>query len=94
MVRPCASARSPSQVTALPGYAADAVAYRVGDLLFPGSALIAGGIGTTPSPAARTTLVAALRARVLTLPDRVTIMPGHGPPTTVRAERAFNAALN
>ena len=81
------------QVSALPGHADHAVAYRVGDLLFPGSALIAGGIGTTPSPAARATLIDAIRARILTLPDRVTIMPGHGPPTTVKVERAFNPAL-
>ena len=35
-----------------------------------------------PRPPPAPPLVAALRARVLTLPDRVTIMPGHGPPTT------------
>ena len=81
------------QVSALPGFAADAVAYRLGDLVFPGAALVAGGIGHTAAEAARTTLVNAIRTRILTLPDRVTILPGHGPPTTVRAERAFNPAL-
>ena len=81
------------QVSELPGHAADGLAFRVGDLLFTGDALLAGAIGSTPTAAARTTLVAALRERVLSLPDRVTILPGHGPPTTVRAERAFNAAL-
>ena len=81
------------QVSELPGHAADGLAFRVGDLLFTGDALLAGKIGSTPTAAARTTLVAALRERVLSLPDRVTILPGHGPPTTVRAERAFNAAL-
>ena len=81
------------QVSELPGHAADSLAFRVGDLLFTGDALLAGDIGSTPTAAARTTLVTALRERVLSLPDRVTILPGHGPPTTVRAERAFNAAL-
>ena len=80
-------------VHALPGHASDAVAYRLGDILFPGAALHAGGIGGTPSAAARTALVDAIRTRILTLPDRVTIMPAHGPPTTVKAERAFNPAL-
>ena len=81
------------QVSELPGHAADSLAFRVGDLLFTGDALLAGDIGSTPTAAARTNLVTALRDRVLSLPDRVTILPGHGPPTTVRTERTFNAAL-
>ncbi len=81
------------QVCELPGHAADSLGFRVGDLLFTGDALLAGDVGSTPTAAARASLVTALRERVLSLPDRVTILPGHGPPTTVRAERAFNAAL-
>lgn len=81
------------QVSELPGHAADSLAFRVEDLLFTGDALLAGEIGSTPTAAARANLVTALRERVLSLPDRVTILPGHGPPTTVRTERAFNTAL-
>lgn len=81
------------EARALPGHADDCLAFRTGDLLFTGDALLAGGIGSTPNAAARSTLVRALRERVLCLPDRVTILPGHGPPTTVRVERAFNPAL-
>ena len=81
------------QVSELPGHAADSLGFRVGDLLFTGDALLAGEIGSTPTAVARSTLVTALRERVLSLPDRVTILPGHGPPTTVRTERSFNAAL-
>ena len=80
-------------VSELPGHAADSLAFRVEDLLFTGDALLAGQVGSTPTAAAHTTLVTALRERVLSLPDRVTILPGHGPPTTVRAERALNPAL-
>jgi glyoxylase-like metal-dependent hydrolase (beta-lactamase superfamily II) len=81
------------QVSELPGHADDCVAFRIGDLLFTGDALLAGGIGSTPTAAARASLVAAIRDRVLCLPDRVTILPGHGPPTTVQVERTYNAAL-
>ena len=81
------------EVSELPGHAGDCLAFRIGDLLFTGDALLAGAIGSTLTPAARATLIAALRARVLCLPDRVTILPGHGPPTTVQVERAFNPAL-
>jgi len=81
------------QVSELPGHSADSLAFRIEDLLFTGDALLAGDVGSTPTAAARSTLAAALCERVLSLPDRVTILPGHGPPTTVRAERAFNTAL-
>ena len=82
------------EVIALPGHAADCVAFRTGDLLFTGDALLAGAAGDTPDPGARATLAAALRERILCLPDRLAILPGHGPPTTVGVERAFNSALN
>ena len=81
------------EVRALPGHTDDCVAYLTGDLLFTGDALSAGTIGGTPHAAARAALVAAIRERVLTLPDRVTILPGHGPPTTVGVERRLNPAL-
>jgi glyoxylase-like metal-dependent hydrolase (beta-lactamase superfamily II) len=81
------------EVIELPGHAADCLAFRTGDLLFTGDALLAGATGSTPTAAARATLVDAIRERILCLPDRLTILPGHGPPTTVGAERALNPAL-
>ena len=81
------------EVIELPGHAGDCVAFRTGDLLFTGDALLAGAAGNTPTAAAHAMLVAALRERILCLPDRLTILPGHGPPTTVGTERAFNPAL-
>ena len=82
------------EVIELPGHAGDCVAFRTGDLLFTGDALLAGAVGNTPTARARATLVAALRERVLCFADRLTILPGHGPPTTVGTERAFNPALH
>jgi len=81
------------EVIELPGHAGDCVAFRTGDLLFTGDALLAGAAGNTPTAAAHGTLVTALRERILCLPDRLAILPGHGPPTTVGTERAFNPAL-
>ena len=81
------------EVIELPGHAADCLAFRTGDLLFTGDALLAGATGSTPSAAARATLVDAIQRRILCLPDRLTILPGHGPPTTVGAERTLNPAL-
>ena len=81
------------EVIELPGHAGDCVAFRTGDLLFTGDALLAGAVGSTPTAGAHGTLTAAIRERILCLPDRLTILPGHGPPTTVGVERAFNPAL-
>lgn len=81
------------EVIELPGHADDCVAYRTGDLVFTGDALLAGAVGNTPSTAAHGTEVTAIRERILSLPDRVTILPGHGPPTTVGMERRFNPEL-
>lgn len=81
------------EVIELPGHAGDCVAFRTGDLLFTGDALLAGTVGSTPTTGAHATLTAALRERILRLPDRLTVLPGHGPPTTVGVERAFNSAL-
>ena len=81
------------EVIELPGHAEDCVAFRIGDLLFTGDALLAGAVGATPTAAAHDTLVAAIRERILCLPDCLTILPGHGPPSSVGVERAFNPAL-
>jgi len=34
-----------------------------------------------------------LRTRLLSLPGDFTVLPGHGPPTTLEAERRFNADI-
>jgi glyoxylase-like metal-dependent hydrolase (beta-lactamase superfamily II) len=35
----------------------------------------------------------ALRSKILSLPGNYVIMPGHGPPSTLDAERRFNAGI-
>ncbi|MDZ7779425.1 MAG: MBL fold metallo-hydrolase [Gemmatimonadota bacterium] len=59
-----------------------------GDVVFQGS------IGRTDLPGGDfKTLMASIRQEVLSLPDEITMYPGHGPPTTVGAERATNPFL-
>jgi glyoxylase-like metal-dependent hydrolase (beta-lactamase superfamily II) len=38
-------------------------------------------------------LIASIRRELLTLPDETVVLSGHGPPTTVAAERAGNPFL-
>ncbi|CAG0949474.1 putative metallo-hydrolase [Phycisphaerales bacterium] len=56
-----------------------------------GDALFAGSIGRTDFPGADfDTLAASIRTRLYTLPDEVTILPGHGPPSTIGREKRTN----
>ena len=60
----------------------------VGDVVFQGS------IGRTDLPGGDfKTLMASIREQVLTLPDDMVLYTGHGPPTTVGAEREGNPFL-
>ena len=58
---------------------------------FVGDALFAGSIGRTDLPGgSRDVLVKAVREQIYTLPDSTTVYPGHGPSTTVGAEKSSN----
>lgn len=59
-----------------------------GDVLFQRS------IGRTDLPGGNhATLLHSIRTKLFTLPDEVTVHPGHGPETTVGAEKASNPFL-
>jgi glyoxylase-like metal-dependent hydrolase (beta-lactamase superfamily II) len=59
-----------------------------------GDALFAGGIGRVDLPGGdERTLLANIRDRLLTLPDDVTVISGHGPTTTIGQERRTNPWL-
>jgi glyoxylase-like metal-dependent hydrolase (beta-lactamase superfamily II) len=67
--------------------------YREGVALV-GDALFAGSIGRTDLPGGSTeVLLASIRTKLLSLPDDTVVYPGHGPPTTIGAERAHNPFL-
>jgi glyoxylase-like metal-dependent hydrolase (beta-lactamase superfamily II) len=59
-----------------------------GDVLFKGS------IGRTDLPGGDfDTLISSIKTQLLALPDEVTVYPGHGPATTIGAERRTNPFL-
>jgi glyoxylase-like metal-dependent hydrolase (beta-lactamase superfamily II) len=61
---------------------------------FTGDALFAGSIGRTDLPGGDlATLLAAIRAEILILPDDYDVLSGHGPASTVGEERATNPYL-
>ena len=66
----------------------------VGDVLFSGDLLFAGSIGRTDLPGGDYPTILRSLARVcLTLPDETVVLSGHGPQTTIGAERRANPFL-
>ena len=56
--------------------------------------LFAGSVGRTDLPGGSAeAMVRSLRDKVLPLPDEVVVLPGHGPQTTMAAERRGNPYL-
>ena len=63
-------------------------------LLIAGDTLFAGSVGRTDLPGGNTNqLIRSIHDRLLTLPDDVTVIPGHGPSTTIATERENNPFL-
>lgn len=60
-------------------------------ILFSGDQLFAGSVGRTDLPGGSwKRLMASMRDRVMDLDDDVTVLPGHGPQTTIGHERRTN----
>jgi hydroxyacylglutathione hydrolase len=60
-------------------------------LLIAGDTLFAGSVGRTDLPGGNTQkLLQSIHNSLLTLPDEVTVIPGHGPRTSIGAERESN----
>ena len=84
------------QVIETPGHTPGGVCYYFPSarLLLSGDTLFAGSVGRTDFPGGdMATLRASLR-KLAALPDDVTVVPGHGPFTTIGAERRGNPFLD
>ncbi|MDR1900469.1 MAG: MBL fold metallo-hydrolase [Treponema sp.] len=80
-------------VISVPGHSSDSAVFRIGSLLFTGDSLSAGLVGRTASSYGAAIQMNALRSKILSLPGNYMVFPGHGPPTTLEAERHFNAGI-
>ncbi len=77
----------------LPGHSFDSIVYKIGNVLFTGDTIESGVIGTTTSNYSKMTLITGIKSKILTQQDDTIIMPGHGPMTSVGAEKMFNIEL-
>jgi len=77
----------------VPGHSPDSLCFyqREEAQLFGGDVLFAGGVGRADLPGGDwDQLVTGIRQKIFSLPDEVRVWPGHGPATTVGAEKASN----
>jgi len=77
----------------VPGHAPDSVTFFVPESgeLYSGDTLFAGSIGRADLPGGNMAqLVNGIREKLFALPNEVRVFPGHGPATTIGAERAEN----
>ena len=64
------------------------------EVLLTGDTLFAGSVGRTDLPGGSTDeLMSSIADRLLTRGDEAVVLPGHGPTSTIGAERAGNPFL-
>lgn len=79
------------EAIATPGHSPGGTCFRVGDDVFVGDTIFAGGVGRTDLwGGSWPTLEASIRERIFTLPEHLKLYPGHGPATTVGDEKRSN----
>jgi hydroxyacylglutathione hydrolase len=77
-----------------PGHTEGSSVFEAADVMFSGDVLFAGSIGRTDLPGgSNEQMLDSLRRVILPAADEVTVLPGHGPQTTIGAERAANPYL-
>ncbi len=77
----------------VPGHAPGHVVFVGHDVMLGGDLLFAGSVGRTDLPFCDPGAMETSLARAAALEPHTTIYPGHGPSTTVGAERATNPFL-
>ena len=84
------------EVLEVPGHCPGSLCFfsRKDQLLIGGDVLFAGGVGRGDLPGGDLNLLLdGIRKKLFPLGDDVTVLPGHGPPTTIGTERRTNPFL-
>jgi hydroxyacylglutathione hydrolase len=88
--------RYPAQVIHTPGHTQGSVSLHFAPLkmVFAGDTLFAGSIGRTDLPGGNSRqILDSIRTNLLVLPEETRVIAGHGPDTTIGAERETNPFL-
>ena len=77
-----------------PGHSGGSVCFYVDNKLFSGDSLFQRSIGRTDFyDGDYDTLISSIKTKLLPLNEDTIVYPGHGPNTTIRAEKKFNIYL-
>ena len=85
------------QVIAVAGHSPGGLCFYspVDKLLISGDVLFAGSVGRSDLPGGDgQALIEGIRSKLMTLPDDVRVIPGHGPMTIIGEEKMYNPFLN
>jgi hydroxyacylglutathione hydrolase len=86
----------PAQVIHTPGHTQGSICLHFAPLkmVLAGDTLFAGSIGRTDLPGGNyEQIIESINSRLLNLPNETKVIPGHGPETTIGAERRMNPFL-
>jgi hydroxyacylglutathione hydrolase len=74
-----------------PGHSPGSISLLADGFLLSGDTLFMEGVGRTDLPGgSRPQIVKSIREKLMTLPDDLAVLPGHGPHTTIGHEREIN----
>ncbi len=73
-----------------PAFSSDSVLFKIDDMLFTGDVIGAGRLSKVIMQKGNDELKNTIKTKLLHLPDTTLVFPGHGPPSTLKAEKMFN----
>ncbi len=77
----------------IPGHSNDCLVFKIGILLFTGDIFNSGYLGNPLNGYAQNNMQRDIQERLLILDGETIVLPGHGPPSTIQAEREINENL-
>lgn len=75
---------------ALSGHSTDSMVFKIGNMIFTGDTCHSGTIGETTGAYFTKILSNNIEKKIFSQCESAVLMPGHGPPSTVAAEKNFN----
>ena len=77
----------------VPGHSADSMIFKIKNMLFTGDVILAGDIDHELTTYNDSLLKDKIKEKIFSMDDEILIFPGHGSPSTIKAEKDFNPYL-
>lgn len=76
------------------GHTADSMVFKIGNTIFTGDTILGGMIGDTSGKYFKSFLKSNIEKKIFSQTDDLVLMPGHGPPSTIRSEKNYNLDIS